>query len=219
MTHPPRKHADVNEFVTLIITADVFPRQTQHNARWVTDYTDTVSDTAVWFVFGTTSVPRVGSSSVFRTLVALILSYFTVFLFFTFSTCLVLARAGVGSLFCVHLKHLTNLGTGWIAASHQPLCFASLISHLTENILYYMVDVHRARTSLRTHPVTMATSINAQIFLPTWRVPFWEQKLHVWQQHEIGSNSVFRSLFAITQTYLEYSFCPKISCGSEIFGY
>lgn len=93
---------------------------------------------------------------------------FTVLLSFIFSTCPVFARVGVGSLFCVHLKRLTNLVTGWIAASHQPLCFASLISHIAENTLYYMVDVHRARTSLRTHPVTMATSINAQIFLPTY---------------------------------------------------
>lgn len=95
-----------------------------------------------------------------------------VFLAFVFSTCPVFIRVRVGSLFCLHRKHLTNLVTGWIAVSHQPLCFASLISHLTENMLYYMVDVHRAPTSLRTHPVTMATSINAQIFLPTWRVPF-----------------------------------------------
>jgi hypothetical protein len=92
---------------------------------------------------------------------------FTVFLAFIFSTCPLFVRVGVGSLFCVHRKHLTNLVTGWIAVSHQPLCFASLISHLTENMLYYMVDVHRARTSLRTHPVTMVTSINGQIFLAT----------------------------------------------------
>lgn len=139
---------------------------------------------------------------------------FTVFLSFIFYTCPVFARVGVGSLFCVHLKHLTNLFTGWIAVSHQPLCFASLISHPIENTLYYMVDVHQARTSLRTHPVTMATSINAQIFLPAWRVPFWEQNLQLWQPYEIGSNSIFRSMFANTLTYLQCSFCPKISCGS-----
>jgi len=66
---------------------------------------------------------------------------FTVFLSLIFSTCPVFARVGVGSLFCVHLKHLTNLVTGWRAASHQPLCFISLISNLTENTLYYMVDL------------------------------------------------------------------------------
>jgi hypothetical protein len=154
--------------ITVIITADVFPRETQQNVRWVTDYTDTVSDTALWSVFHTTSVPRVGSSSVFKTVVALILSHFYCFFNPSYSPRVRYLPALASDLFfCVHLKRLTTRVTGWIAASHQPMCFSSLISHLTENTLYYMVDVRRARTCLRTHPVTMAISINAQIFLPT----------------------------------------------------
>jgi len=168
MTHPPCKHVHFNCFFTAIITVAVFPRETQYNAQWVTDYTDTVSDSALWSVFHTTSVPRVRSSSVFRTVVALILSHFYCFFYPLYSPRVRYSPALASDLFfCVHLKRLTTLVTGWIAASHQPLCFASLVSHLTENTLYYMVDVYRARTCLRTQPVTMATGINAQIFLPT----------------------------------------------------
>jgi hypothetical protein len=116
-----------------------------------------VSDTAVRFVFITSSVPRVGSSSVILTLVALTLPYFYCILSFTFSTCPVFARFDVGSLFYVHLKRLTNLVTLNIMF-RQPH-----IPPYRKHIAFYGRCSSGAHLT-ETHPINMATRITAQSF-------------------------------------------------------